>query len=519
PLWALAGQSVTVTAQMQDSAGNPAGPGQNVYWAVAGSGVSVVYEAAVTNDQGQAAIELAAAGSARAAVQAVNPVWNARIVSGSSAQAGQIVQWVQPGLAVGLPHQNAPCVAWGRQVAASTTTVLADGKTEWGVRVMGRELSGSAVPIAGLTVSFQAPDGKKQPVAASSGGWAQATWAVPAGFFGTVSWTLGSDVSSAGVKIAGSVDSGRGPGDGSTQLALPVQALGQSLQASLSVPSAQAAVGTDVPLVVKVDQAGGQPVAGQTIFWNVEGGGQLSGTSTTTNAQGISRVWLTGGSVGSKDLVIAQYRSDRLPLTQWISWQPLKGPSNFVLVGAQAGSTANTLQLQFDHTWADHPSASALIRHMVVSNVDTGAVYAVHHVSFSKDQAQITLDPSSRLASEGTYRVAIVDPTQVYDRQDQELAPSSAVFWQPSDPVIAATATAQGMAITLSDHGGMLPAGVTLAVVPALPDQVIGDNSPGTAAFFTAGASATSWTVSMSATAGAYTLMFDGQAQTVAIND
>jgi hypothetical protein len=91
---------------------------------------------------------------------------------------------------------------------------------------------------------------------------------------------------------------------GFTVIAVPASANGLAM---VSGDGQRAAAGTALPdpLVVEVTDAFGNPIANQTISWTVEGGGSVSETSTTTDAEGRSSVVRTLGPAAGPQTTLA----------------------------------------------------------------------------------------------------------------------------------------------------------------------------------------------------------------------
>lgn len=73
--------------------------------------------------------------------------------------------------------------------------------------------------------------------------------------------------------------------------------------------SAEVGVALGAPLIVRVENAAGDPLNGKTIDWSVEsGGGSLGSSSSTTNAQGLAQATYTVGSAAGPNQVVASVR-------------------------------------------------------------------------------------------------------------------------------------------------------------------------------------------------------------------
>jgi hypothetical protein len=71
-------------------------------------------------------------------------------------------------------------------------------------------------------------------------------------------------------------------------------------------PQTVARNGTSTPLTVTVKDQNGDPIAGRTVNWAVAtGGGTLTATSSTTNAQGVATMTYTAGATAGAATVTA----------------------------------------------------------------------------------------------------------------------------------------------------------------------------------------------------------------------
>lgn len=75
--------------------------------------------------------------------------------------------------------------------------------------------------------------------------------------------------------------------------------------AAATTPPATAAVGSQVPLAVKVTTSSGQAVTGTAVQWNVTGGGgSITPASSTTDASGVATAtWTLGNTAGTQTAV------------------------------------------------------------------------------------------------------------------------------------------------------------------------------------------------------------------------
>lgn len=185
-----------------------------------------------------------------------------------------------------------PDVTPASVVAVSTDTLRgpAGGATSASATVLVKNQAGTV--LTGIVVNFAPAAGSGTagtPAAlTSASGLASTTWTLGPGIgLQTMTATVGSlpPVTFRAIASAGGATAiAKSQGDGQT-----------------------AAVGTNVPVApaVRLNDAGGNPVAGVTVTFAVaSGGGSVTGPTTTTNASGIATVgsWRLGTTVGANTL-------------------------------------------------------------------------------------------------------------------------------------------------------------------------------------------------------------------------
>jgi adhesin/invasin len=154
-------------------------------------------------------------------------------------------------------------------------------------------------PVAGATVVFSFTD-------ATSGGVANpASATTNSDGLAFSRLRLGSQVGEVTGTVAVPVDPGVTPVEAPfTATAVPDNANGI---APVSGNDQSAPVGTALPapLVVKVTDAFGNPIAGFTVTWSAEGGGSVSETSTVTGTDGQTSVTRTLGPTAGQQTTLA----------------------------------------------------------------------------------------------------------------------------------------------------------------------------------------------------------------------
>lgn len=124
-------------------------------------------------------------------------------------------------------------------------------------------------------------------VIAGGGSVASATSTTDASGNASIVWTLGNTIGVDSLKAT--LTTGASATITATAIAGVATTLSKASGDAQSVPVGA----TSGPMVVKLTDLFGNPVAGATVSWSVAGGGALSASSTTTDANGMAQVTLT----------------------------------------------------------------------------------------------------------------------------------------------------------------------------------------------------------------------------------
>jgi adhesin/invasin len=149
----------------------------------------------------------------------------------------------------------------------------------------------SGAPMTNATVTWTP--------GAHSGSVASSTSVTDASGITTVAWTLGTTPGADTLQAS--------IGTGATVLITATATVGPASAIQITSGGTQTvtAGAQTAPLVVKVIDQFANPVAGATVMWSVVGGGTLSATSSTTDANGIAQVTLTTDAVPANYVVSA----------------------------------------------------------------------------------------------------------------------------------------------------------------------------------------------------------------------
>ena len=149
----------------------------------------------------------------------------------------------------------------------------------------------SGHPVSGVAVTFT-PNANAGTVSATqvttdNGGLAQVNWKI-----GTVA---GLDSMTVSIGSESAIATAIGTADVAAQLTV-VSGNSQSAPADSTLGA---------PLVVKVTDQYGNPVAGVTVSWSSDDGGVLATTTTVTDANGLAQDTLTVGETGTDDVSVS----------------------------------------------------------------------------------------------------------------------------------------------------------------------------------------------------------------------
>jgi len=182
----------------------------------------------------------------------------------------------------------------------TATTITASSATNAQTGVVGTALARpvavvvadqNGAPLAGATVNWA--------VTAGGGSVASATSVTDASGNATIAWTLGTTVGTDSLEA--SIAGGASAFITATATAAAASAVHVTSADTLTVTAGT----TTAPLVVKVVDQFGNPIAGATVTWAVTAGGTLSATSSTTDATGSTQVTLTTVAAPSNYTVTA----------------------------------------------------------------------------------------------------------------------------------------------------------------------------------------------------------------------
>jgi hypothetical protein len=149
----------------------------------------------------------------------------------------------------------------------------------------------SGHPVSGVAVTFT-PNANAGTVSATqvttdNGGLAQVNWKI-----GTVA---GLDSMTVSIGSESVIATAIGTADAAAQLTI-VSGNSQAAPADSTLAT---------PLVVKVTDQYGNPVAGVTVSWSSDDGGVLATTTTVTDANGLAQDTLTVGETGTDDVSVS----------------------------------------------------------------------------------------------------------------------------------------------------------------------------------------------------------------------
>ncbi|WP_053959897.1 Ig-like domain-containing protein [Sulfobacillus thermosulfidooxidans] len=506
--YAVAGQQVQIKALVTDEAGNQV-PDAPVNWLVQG-GVNVIQQDAMTNSQGIATLTLSAANAAAAMVEASSPgeQVSLRDVAGlGSFTAAKIhfVSWHWHDMTM-------PALSFH----AGSTHII-------GVMAQGLTASGHAVPLTNIALTLS-QKGVGEAVTVSNGQTQVGVIRVNSDQAGNQNIWVSPNADEPNLEIAGQPDAGQGPISGIAPAEMSINYLANGGTLKLCVPSSLAAIGTVVPIDVKVADSFGNPVVGQSVnftLWPSSGGtATLSSSQSVTNAQGMAQVFLSGGSVGEVDEVAASLPGHE-PHTTLIQWQNAQGVQ-MALVNAQIGGSTvpNTVIL----TMSRRVNPKTLLSNgsqFQLEDVSTNQMYQIAHATASGNTITLTLASSNPVFNFNNqiYQVSIEPVTDdgvtsaVMDFQDQA-AKNTVTLMTPSSPAITASLASGTLTIVLANGSEPIPQGLSVSVVPSNVQASINNGQPGAIYQISTTASTNNTatiSVPISGPAGTvYTIYFDG---------
>jgi hypothetical protein len=252
-----------LVVEVLDAQGRAVG-GQSVSWSVVMGGGSVSPTASTTNANGEARTFLR-----------VGPTAGAQRVQ---ATLGSLTPAVFDAVARPRPASQV-VVADGNNQSANAGAQLAQ-------QIVARVLDATGAPVAGANVTFSVTSGggSVNPTAVMSGADGRAA----------TTWTLGTTVGTQTVSAA----SGSAAPATFTATARQVTNLTLVLVSGNDQNGEVSSVLSN-PLVVRLRDASGSPVAGSTVQFSTTAGGTLTPPSTTTDANGeASATWRLGTTAG-----------------------------------------------------------------------------------------------------------------------------------------------------------------------------------------------------------------------------
>lgn len=278
---AAAGAAAPAPLQVRvtDAHGNPV-PGVDVTWAVAAGGGSMSPATATTDAAGTAAAQwtlgtVAGGNTATASVSVLPPVSFTATGTAGAPAALQLVA--------------------GDGQMARVTRALPDS-----LAVRAVDAHGNPVPGVSVTWAVTAGGGSVSPAIATSGanGVATTAWTM-----GTAAGPAAASASGAGATVRFSATAQPGP----ASRLVRVSGSGQSGTVGSSLPA---------PLVVRVEDDQENPVTGISIAWTVsEGGGAVSPSSSTTDAQGLAQTTWTLGTAAGQNTATASLGTASVPFS------------------------------------------------------------------------------------------------------------------------------------------------------------------------------------------------------------
>lgn len=269
----VAGQALPdpLVVRVTDASGS-AVSGATVQWSVTLGGGSVSPGTSTTDAEGraQAAWTLGTAAGGNTATASVSGLPPVSFTATGAAGAAAALQLVS-----------------GDGQMARVTGALPDS-----LAVRALDAHGNPVPGVGVTWAVTAGGGSVGPALATTGadGVAKSAWTM-----GTAAGPAAASASGAGATVGFTATAQPGP----AARLIQVSGSGQSGTAGSSLPE---------PLVVRVEDDHGNPVEGISIAWAVSaGGGAVSPSSSTTDAQGLARTtWALGTAAGQNTATASQ---------------------------------------------------------------------------------------------------------------------------------------------------------------------------------------------------------------------
>ena len=505
--YALSGQEVTMTAMVKDGAGNPV-PGAPVNWSVS-KGVNVIQQDSTTNNQGMATIILSAANASTAMVEAMSP--------------GEHVSLTDLPDQASFAAAKIHFVTWHWLNMALPALSFKVGSThDIGVMAQGLSASGEALSLTNTAFTISQA-GVGQATVTSHSNSQVGVIRVSSDTAGNQDIRLSPASLEPDLEIAGTPDVGRGFISGIVPAKISVHFSANTGTQSLIVPSSVSALGTDVPIDVKVADSFGNPVANQSVafsLWTSSGGSaKLSNSKSVTNAEGMAQVFLSGGSVGEVDEVVASI-AGHSPQSAMVRWQNSTGP-NMALVNAQIDGTQmpNTLILTMSRQ-INPQTVLSNGSQFQLEDVSTHTIYQIAHASLSGKTITLTLASTNPVLNfnDQVYRVSVSPVTNngltfsVMDFQNQ-VAQNAVTALTPSSPSIAASLSSGTLTIVLGNGHQDLPQGMSVSVVADNGQASINNGAVGAVYQITTSGTTNTETIKVPVsgpTGTIYTTYFDG---------
>jgi hypothetical protein len=318
--YALANQSVTVTATVTNANGVPAANTNAFQWQLSGTGYTIKQQDSTTNGQGQAVLVLTANAAAQMKVGATANAGYHVVLSDSGGPFNSaILNWVIPSLT--YQSLNGDVIKNGETALASTPSV---GTTQdftaiaVGVTATGQDVSLANVPVSVATTSGSV--GSVSPASSTSVANGGIAFSATSTESGAETINLNTGTSLGNIFIGGIPSVGVGSTSGSV-ISIPLNWQSGVPIGTLAVSSTNPNPGSTVTITVTAKDVYGNPLPNLPITITVSGStASLNPSGTvTTNGVGVASSILSGGIFGEQDTITVVLPTGQ-QLQQTVTW-------------------------------------------------------------------------------------------------------------------------------------------------------------------------------------------------------
>ncbi|WP_020375374.1 Ig-like domain-containing protein [Sulfobacillus thermosulfidooxidans] len=484
---AIAGQQIVVTAKITDAFGNPAPLGTPVKWSVSNPHVLIINQDNEINAEGTAQLILSAPDSESTVVRAQASGYETQLVDKVASGSSLSLTW----LPLHIVFTSSRGITYTTSSRNSIISVPEEDLNTRHAYLAGVKVFAGQDTIQGFGLSVS-DNGSSDQVIERTNDQGIATWPMSSDHITSQQWTIKSRSNSQGILyIDGMPDAGEGGIGSFGEIVIPVkwQQLGQpSLTWAVSPPQS-AAVGTPAAFTVLALNQTGNPFINEPVTFSLLGqqSAKLSTGSAITNAQGEAQVWVSGGTAGEDDTILAQIPQSQTVLSTPLSWVTPFGPSALVPESLQlnASNEPNTLTVNFSRN-VDPMSVLANGSQFKVTDMLTGMSYQIQSAYVSGTQVILTLSSSNpAVTAQDGIALQVVPVIKdgveeaVTDNYQRTAQSNLVTLFSPSSPQITVSAQNGMMNVSIANNGSNIPSGQSVVIMPASVGGSINNMAPG----------------------------------------